>query len=85
MSESEQGSNLNASTSDFLMMQRPAKGWRLLKDFVTLTLKNMLIVRKQSLNIDLVKGEFMKIIKNGYEGSPGRMEMSILLASQLPN
>ncbi|KAG2395420.1 Nuclear poly(A) polymerase [Vigna angularis] len=37
------------------------------------------------LDIDSVKGEFMKIIKNGYEGSPGRMEMSILLASQLPN
>jgi len=37
------------------------------------------------LDIDSAKGEFMKIIKNGYEGSPGRMEMSILLASELPN
>ncbi|WVY95745.1 hypothetical protein V8G54_027896 [Vigna mungo] len=33
----------------------------------------------------LLHGEFMKIIKNGYEGSPGRIEMFILLASQLPN
>ncbi|WVZ13690.1 hypothetical protein V8G54_011256 [Vigna mungo] len=37
------------------------------------------------LDIDSVKGEFMKIIKNGHEGSPGRMEMCILLPSQLPN
>ncbi|KAJ1414324.1 Pol [Sesbania bispinosa] len=36
------------------------------------------------VDIDLVEGEFMKIIGNGYEGSPGKMELSILLASQLP-
>ncbi|RDY09520.1 Nuclear poly(A) polymerase 3, partial [Mucuna pruriens] len=36
------------------------------------------------VDIDLVKAEFMKIINNGYEGSPGRMELSFLLTSQLP-
>lgn len=33
---------------------------------------------------ELVEGEFMKIIGSGYEGSPGRMELCILLASHLP-
>ena len=28
-SELEQGPNLNASTSDFLMMQKPVKGWKI--------------------------------------------------------
>ncbi|KAK7412865.1 hypothetical protein VNO78_04568 [Psophocarpus tetragonolobus] len=37
------------------------------------------------MDIGLVRGEFMKIINYGYEGSPGRIELSILLASQLPN
>lgn len=41
-------------------------------------------VKNNFIDIDLVKGEFMKIINNGYEGSPGRMELSILLTSQLP-
>ena len=36
------------------------------------------------VDIELVEGEFMKIIGNGCEGSPGRMELSILSASQLP-
>lgn len=40
--------------------------------------------RNNFMDIDLVEGEFMKIIGNGYEGSPGKMELSILLASQLP-
>ncbi|OIW13755.1 hypothetical protein TanjilG_17934 [Lupinus angustifolius] len=43
-------------------------------------------VDKNSLvDIESVDGEFMKIIRNGYEGSPGRMELSIIIASQLPN
>ncbi|XP_027331330.1 nuclear poly(A) polymerase 3 [Abrus precatorius] len=36
------------------------------------------------IDIDLVEGEFMKIIGNGYEGSHGKMELSVLLASHLP-
>ncbi|KAK7246246.1 hypothetical protein RIF29_41108 [Crotalaria pallida] len=36
------------------------------------------------VDIELVEGEFMKIIGNGYEGTQGRMELSILIASQLP-
>ncbi|KAI4335009.1 hypothetical protein L6164_013698 [Bauhinia variegata] len=37
------------------------------------------------VDINLVEGEFLKSISNGYEGSPGKMELSIVLASQLPN
>ncbi|XP_061352763.1 nuclear poly(A) polymerase 3 [Gastrolobium bilobum] len=36
------------------------------------------------VDIDLVEGEFMKIVSNGREGSSGRMELSTLLASELP-
>ncbi|KAE9591625.1 hypothetical protein Lal_00039120 [Lupinus albus] len=39
---------------------------------------------KNNMDIELVEGEFMKIIGNGYEGSPGKLELSILIASQLP-
>ncbi|CAL0330084.1 unnamed protein product [Lupinus luteus] len=43
-------------------------------------------VDKNSLvDIEFVDGEFMKIIGNGYEGSPRRMELSIIIPSQLPN
>ncbi|OIV95945.1 hypothetical protein TanjilG_27049 [Lupinus angustifolius] len=36
------------------------------------------------LDIELIEGEFMKIIVNGYEGSHGMMKLSIMIASQLP-
>ncbi|KAK7329590.1 hypothetical protein VNO77_23760 [Canavalia gladiata] len=36
------------------------------------------------MDIDWVEGEFMRVIGNGYEGSPGWMKLSMLLASQLP-
>ncbi|KAJ7980423.1 putative Poly(A) polymerase [Quillaja saponaria] len=35
------------------------------------------------VDVDLVEQEFMNI-SNGYQGSPGKMELSIVLASQLP-
>lgn len=40
--------------------------------------------RNNFMDTDLVEAEFRKIIGNGYEGTPGRMELSTLLASQLP-
>ncbi|KAK7303658.1 hypothetical protein RJT34_14570 [Clitoria ternatea] len=41
--------------------------------------------KSNSMDKVLVEGEFMKIIGNGFEGgSPGRMELSIVSASQLP-
>ncbi|KAF1890736.1 hypothetical protein Lal_00013331 [Lupinus albus] len=40
--------------------------------------------KNRLLEIELIEKEFMKIIVNGCEGSPGRMKLSILIASQLP-
>ena len=40
--------------------------------------------KNNSVGIDSVKKEFLKNISNGYDGSPGSMELSIVPASHLP-
>ncbi|KAI4344757.1 hypothetical protein L6164_011948 [Bauhinia variegata] len=40
--------------------------------------------RNNLVDINLVEGEFLKNISNGFDGNPGKMELSIVLASQLP-
>ncbi|QHO06607.1 hypothetical protein HN51_065461 [Arachis hypogaea] len=40
--------------------------------------------RNNYLDIELVEGEFMKVIRNGCEGTPGRLELHLLSPSQLP-
>ncbi|MED6158194.1 hypothetical protein PIB30_030478 [Stylosanthes scabra] len=40
--------------------------------------------RNNYVDIELAEGEFMKVIRNGCEGTPGRLELHVLSASQLP-